>query len=70
MKPYCIMTGTQAFVISEYKKSEYFAVTGPGRVVVIVAPHLCDGWLWPSPVLSFHSVLEQQQRTRNIKSNH
>ena len=40
-----------------------------GCVVVTVAPHLCDVSLWPSPVLSFHPVLEQQQKTRNIITN-
>ena len=39
-------------------------------VVVTVAPHLCDVSFWPSPVLSLHPVLEQQQKTRNIKNNH
>ena len=41
-----------------------------GCVVATVAPHLCDVPVWPSPVLSFHSVLEQQQKTRNIIKQH
>ena len=41
-----------------------------GYVVVAVALHLCDVSFWPCPVLSVHSVLEQQQKTRYIKSNH
>ena len=37
-----------------------------GCVVVKFASHLCDVFFWPSPVLSLHPVLEQQQKTRNI----
>ena len=39
-------------------------------IIVTVAPHQCNGRIWPSPVVSFHAVLEQQQKTRNIKFNH
>ena len=46
--------------------SEYFVVMG--CVVVTVAPLLCDGWLWPSPELSIHPVLEQQQKKQNMNS--
>ena len=53
---------------SKMVKFRIFVVMG--CVVVTVAPHLCDVPLWPSPVLSLHPVLEQQQKTRNIKSNH
>ena len=58
------------YILSECKvsKSQYFVVMG--CVVVTVALHPCAVPLWPSPVPSSHSVLEQQQKTRNIKSNH
>ena len=53
--------------ICHIRLQNMFAFTG--CVVVTVAPHLCNVSLWPSPVQFFHSVLEQQQKTRNIKSN-
>ena len=51
-------------LLLEFKK---FVVTV--CVVVTVAPHLCNVSLWPSPVQSFHTVLEQQQKTKKMKSN-
>ena len=35
-----------------------------GRVVVTVAPHLCDISFLPNTVLSFHSVLESRKEEK------
>ena len=63
--------------ISQYQNNTKISKMVKFRIIVVMecvvvtdALHLCDVSLWPSPVLSLHSVLEQQQKTRNMKSNH